>query len=115
MTQSCEEWLIPQRAGLLGSSSVEKDLRVLVDNELSMNQQCPGGQEGQWYPGVGSIHGTPGIKKSQLIHGGDLAPLLSPGEAISGMLCPVLCCVQFSIQERHGAPGAGPAEGNKDD
>lgn len=33
-------------AELLESISVEKDRVVLVDNELSRSQQCPGGQEG---------------------------------------------------------------------
>lgn len=31
------------------TSSVEKDLGVLVDDKLT---ECPGGQEGQWDPGV---------------------------------------------------------------
>lgn len=32
-------------ADLLESSSVEKDLGILMDSELSLSQQCPGGQE----------------------------------------------------------------------
>lgn len=43
---------------------------------------------------------------------GDLVPLLSPSEATLGALWPVL---GFSAQDRHGAPGAGPGEGDKDD
>ncbi|PKU27731.1 rna-directed dna polymerase from mobile element jockey-like [Limosa lapponica baueri] len=35
-------------ADLLESTSEEKDLRVLVDNKMTM---CPCGQEGQWHPG----------------------------------------------------------------
>ena len=35
-------------------STAEKDLRVLVGNKLAVSQPavCPGGQEGQWDPGV---------------------------------------------------------------
>lgn len=58
-------------AVLLESCSVEKDLEVLVDNKLSMNQQCPEDQESQRYPGVHQEeHG-------QQVGGGDLVPLLS--------------------------------------
>lgn len=42
---------------------------------------------------------------------GDPAPLLSPGDATPGVLCPILGSL---VQERHGAPGAGSVEGNKD-
>ncbi|RMC13120.1 hypothetical protein DUI87_10651 [Hirundo rustica rustica] len=90
----------------LESSSEEKDVGILVENKLSMSQQCPCGQEGQWYPG---LHYE---EHSQQVKGGDPAPLLSPGDATSEVLCPVL---GSSGQERYGAPGVGPAEGNKDD
>lgn len=43
---------------------------------------------------------------------GDPVPLLSPSEATFGVLCPVL---HPSVQDTHGAPGADPGEGNKDD
>ncbi|RMC04952.1 hypothetical protein DUI87_18130 [Hirundo rustica rustica] len=90
---------------LLGRSS-EKDLWVLVDNKLSMSQQCPCGLAGQWYP---EVHWE---DHCQQIKGGDPAPPLSPGEVTSGVLCPVL---GSSVQGRNGAPGVGPTEENKDD
>ncbi|KAJ7420627.1 hypothetical protein WISP_47589 [Willisornis vidua] len=46
-----------------------------------------------------------GDKDCQQVKRGDPAPLLSPSEAASGVLCPVL---GTSGQERHGAPGASP-------
>ncbi|RMC02903.1 hypothetical protein DUI87_20096 [Hirundo rustica rustica] len=50
--RSNSEHLYRLGADLLESSSVGKDLGVLVDNELSLSQQCPGGQGSQWNPGV---------------------------------------------------------------
>lgn len=37
---------------LLGSKSTEKDLEVLMDNKMSMSQQCLCGQQSQWCPGL---------------------------------------------------------------
>ncbi|GAB0202747.1 mitochondrial enolase superfamily member 1 [Grus japonensis] len=62
---------------LLGSSSVEKDLGVLVDNKLSMRQQSTFvGEKANGLLGC--------IKKSMA------SRCLCPGEATSGVLCPVL-------------------------
>ncbi|TRZ06476.1 hypothetical protein HGM15179_020631, partial [Zosterops borbonicus] len=79
---------------------------ILVNNKLPMSQQCPCGQEGRWYPGM---HWE---KHYQQVEGGDPAPLLSPGEASSGVLCPVL---GSSVPESHGPPGPGLAKGYKVD
>ena len=77
---------------MLESSSVEK---------LTMSQQCPCGQDGQGYPGTYQEDCDKQIK------GYDLSPLFSPSEMASQMLCPVL---GFSMQDREGATGGGPAE-----
>ncbi|KAJ7410614.1 hypothetical protein BTVI_53105 [Pitangus sulphuratus] len=83
---------------LLESSSVEKDLGVLVDNKLSMSQQCALKTNG--------ILGC--IRKSIASRSGrESCPSTQPWRGTSGVLCPVL---GSSGQERHGAPGAGPAE-----
>lgn len=66
---------------------------------------CPSGQEGKW---------NPGVHKEEHCHqaeGADPAPLPSPGEATSGLLCPVL---GSSVQERLGDPGVASVEGKKD-
>jgi len=43
-------------ADLLESSSVEKDLGVLVDDKVTMSDHaCPGCHEGQWSPRVQGV------------------------------------------------------------
>ena len=73
-----------------------------VDHESAV---CPGYQEAQWDPGVHEECG-------QQVKGGSPSPLLCPGEAPSGVLCPVL---GSPVQERWGATGESPVEGYEDD
>lgn len=61
---------------ILQSSSVEKDLGLLVDHKVSMSWQGPCGQEGQWCPGVHQE------KHGQNTEG--VVPLLGPAEATPG-------------------------------
>lgn len=65
-----EQPQVPAQAGadLLQSSSVEKDLGLLLDHEFSVSCQCPCGQEGQQCPGV---HWE---ECGQQVQGGDPAP-----------------------------------------
>ncbi|PKU34373.1 rna-directed dna polymerase from mobile element jockey-like [Limosa lapponica baueri] len=92
---------------LLESTSEEKDLGVLVDDRITMSQQCalvakkPKG-----------ILGC--IRKSidKQVGGGYPPPPLCPGEAASGVVCPVL---GSPVQERQGTAGEGTTEGYKDD
>ena len=65
---------------------------------------CPGGQEGQWDPGVHEEECGQQVE-------GYPSPLLCPGEASSVVLCPVLGC---PVQERQGTAGEGPAKGYED-
>ena len=67
---------------------------------------CPGGQEGQWDPGL------PLREHGQQVKGGDPPPQLCPGQASPGVLHLVLGSL---IQKRQGSPGESSAEGHKDD
>jgi len=88
-------------ADLLERSSAEKDLSVLVNTRLAMSQQCA------LVVNKTNILGC--VKKSMAsrLRGGDPAPLLCPGEAVSGVQCPA---VGSSIQERQGTSRESTAE-----
>jgi len=65
---------------------------------------CPGGQEGQWHPGLYQE------QCGEQDWGSHPAPVLSIGEASPRVLCSVL---GTSVQKGHGGAGAGPKKGNK--
>jgi len=66
-------------ADLLDCSSVERDLGVLVDDSLTMSQQC-----------ALAANKANGIQEEcgQQVEGASPPPLLCPSEAPSGVLCP---------------------------
>ncbi|PKU42233.1 hypothetical protein llap_7463 [Limosa lapponica baueri] len=120
-------------ADLLESSSEEKDLLISssplflgvgeggaicqsgfgkFDRNRKSGQQddhkpaiCPCGQEGQWHPGVHQE------ECGQQVKGSYVPSLLCPGEAASGVLCPVL---GSPIQEGQVTAGEGTAKGYED-
>jgi len=67
---------------------------------------CSCSPEGQQYPG---LHEK---KRGQQVEGSDSAYLVHSGETPPGLLHPSL---ESPAQEGHGAVGAGPEEGHKDD
>lgn len=74
---------------LLGRSSTDKNLGVLVDNKLSLSvahKQCVLGPKG------------------------DPVPLLIPAEATSGVLCPIL---GSSVPSKCGTTGECRMKGNE--
>ena len=89
-------------ADLLESSSVEKDLGVLVDNKLATSQQCALVAK--------KANGILGYIKQECCQQVKRVnpPLLNPAVASPGVLCPVL---GSAVQGKHGAHGERPAEG----
>ena len=92
-------------ADLLESSSVERDLGVLVDDRLTMSRQCA--------LATTKANGILGcFKRSVASRSKDSPPLLCPSDAPFGVLRLVL---GSPVQERQGTTGKSPEEGYKDD
>ncbi|RMC15085.1 hypothetical protein DUI87_07265 [Hirundo rustica rustica] len=68
----------------LDSAQEERDLGALVTAAEREPAVCPGGQEGQWHPGLDQEW------CGQQEQGGHSSPVAGTGEATPGVLCPVL-------------------------
>jgi len=91
----------------LESGFVGKNLVVLLDNKVTMSQED--------VLVTKKANGTLGCIKEehcQQIKGGDLHPLLCPGEVSSGGLGPVL---GYPVLQRYGTTGESPAKGYRTD
>jgi len=85
------------------SSPAEKDLGVLVDENLDISRHCA-------LTGQKANHILGCIKSSMDGRSREVIPLLHSGETSSGVLHSAL---EPSAQERHGAVGAGPEKATK--
>ncbi|PKU46088.1 rna-directed dna polymerase from mobile element jockey- hypothetical protein [Limosa lapponica baueri] len=87
----------------LASSTEEKDLEVLVDENLRISWQCS--------LAVQKANCIVGCKKCvQQVVGGDSTPVLRSRETPPGVRCPAL---ESSTQEGHGPVGTSSAEGHE--
>ena len=87
------------------SSPVQKDMGGLVDKKLNRTRECA--------LAVRKANCTLGyVKSSMAIRSREVILPLCSGRTPLGILHPAL---QPSAQERHGAVGAGPEEGHKND
>ena len=88
----------------LGSSLAERDLGVLADNKLNRSQQhTTATMKANWILGC--------IRRGITSRDGDVIIPLSTGQAMPGVLCPVLVPI---VQKRHGQTGEGLREDHKD-
>lgn len=87
------------------SHPVEKDFRALVDNKLSLSQQCPLGAKANGVLGC--------MRKSTASRLREVIPTLYSALAKLHLDC----CAQFWAPQykRHGIPGIGSVEWEKDD